>query len=652
MIEENNPLNQHITYTENTISTSMNISKSIRQKNMRILSVTKRNLSTTRMTYGELFKFQDTLPSLPVPKLEDTLSLYKESIKPFYPNGEKDAEFLNYSKVIDQFGKSEEGNELQMKLEKFAIDKRNWLSAFWDNYAYLDYRDPVSPFVSYFYSHKDFNTRVSKDQILKSTALTLRILEFMEQIENQTLEPELIKSAPFCMESFKWMFNNCRVPGDKRDTNLVYDGSKNRFMIVISNGHIYKLQTHDENNNLLNFNEVYYALKNIRENSLKRGVNKNPIGILTSSNRDEWFKNYEKLNKISIKNKVHFDSIFKSSFVLCLDDNLPNTIEAKSRNCWHGNGFNRWFDKPIQIFVAKNGSSGFLGEHSKMDGTPTLRLNDWLVGQISSFELKENDLKLPGSLPEINELNFEIDNGIKDAIATETETFNQTVNSLDIRTWQYFGFGKDDIKLFKMSPDSFVQMLIQLAYFKYTGTLRPTYESASTRKYFKGRTETCRSVSTEALKFVKDWENVSVPIEQKLESFRNAVKSHGNYIRLASSGFGVDRHLFGLKQMIGTQESGLVNEFFNNPIFNYSQYWYLSTSQLSSENFNGYGWSPVVPEGFGLAYMINKNWLHINITNHKNNPFDLKADEMAYFLTISLQELSAALKQESIKSKL
>lgn len=616
--------------------------------------MSKNSISDSNSSSGQLYKFQDNLPSLPVPKLNDTLKLYKESIKPLYPNGENDSEFIKYSKIIDDFGNSNDGLQLQSKLENFSIDKRNWLSTFWDNYAYLDYRDPVSPFVSYFFSHKDLNNLIGKNQIIKSTVLTLKVLEFMKYIETETLEPELIKNSPFCMESFKWMFNNCRIPGKSSDYNLKFNFKENRFMIVISNGYIYKLQTHNlKTDEILNFNEIFNGLNEILLNSIKRGKSINPIGILTSSNRDIWYSNFEKLKKISIINEINLNEIFKSSFVLCLDDNLPNTIESKSKNCWFGNGFNRWFDKPLQFFVSKNGSSGFLGEHSKMDGTPTLRLNNWLVEEISNYKLNFNENSK--KIPKIKELNFEINNEISNSIKNEINNFNKTVNSLDIKTWQYFGLGKDDIKTFKCSPDSFVQMLIQLAYYKYTGTLRPTYESASTRKYFKGRTETNRSVSVEALKFVKDWENVNIPIDEKLKSFRDAIKSHGNYIKLASSGMGVDRHLFGLKQMIDkstNENSDLIDNFFNNPIFNYSQYWYLSTSQLSSENFNGYGWAPVVPEGFGLAYMINKNWLHINITNYKENPFGLKVDELAYFLTLSVQELKDALSKETIKSKL
>lgn len=600
----------------------------------------------------QLYKYQEKLPSLPVPPLQHTLELYKESIKPFYKDGERDTEYINYAAIIDKFA-IDEGIKLQEKLIKFASNKRNWLAEFWDNYAYLEYRDPVSPFVSYFFNHGDvkYKNVLSNDQLLKSTFIILKVLEFSKSIEDESLTPELVKNSPFCMESFKWMFNNSRIPNAKRDINVKYDPKEGRFVIILSKGWVFKLFTHDSRNDeILSFNEIYNQLIQIEKTCNLRGENPNPIGILTSSNRDEWFENYQILSSISSQNVSNLLVINKSLFVLCLDDNSPTTIEEKSRNSWHGNGFNRWFDKPVQMFVSRNGNSGFLGEHSKMDGTPTLRMNDWLVEEMKNFKLSPSDLNRNDNIQSI-ELKFDINGKLSKEIQNQMVKFKETVGSLSIKTWQYFGLGKNDIKLFKCSPDSFVQMLIQLAYYKYTGTLKPTYESASTRRFFKGRTETCRSVSLEALQFVKDWENPTVPVERKLKSLDLALKSHNNYIRLASNGEGVDRHLFGLKQMV-EEQTPIVDKFFNNPIFNYSSYWYLSTSQLSSENFNGYGWSPVVPEGLGLAYMINSDWLHINITAFKENPMNLKPEEMAYYLTVAVNELKDALSQKKLDPKL
>lgn len=65
-----------------------------------------------------------------------------------------------------------------------------------------------------------------------------------------------------------------------------------------------------------------------------------------------------------------------------------------------------------------------------------------------------------------------------------------------------------------------------------------------------------------------------------------------------------------------------------------SCHWNLSTSQLTSEYFDGYGWGEVVEDGYGLAYMIKNNSIHINVTSMK-----LGADRLRFYLTESLKEM-------------
>jgi carnitine O-acetyltransferase len=55
----------------------------------------------------------------------------------------------------------------------------------------------------------------------------------------------------------------------------------------------------------------------------------------------------------------------------------------------------------------------------------------------------------------------------------------------------------------QVSPDSFIQQALQLAWYKDQGYVSPTYESASTRGFLHGRTETIRSVTTDSRAFVK-----------------------------------------------------------------------------------------------------------------------------------------------------
>ena len=110
---------------------------------------------------------------------------------------------------------------------------------------------------------------------------------------------------------------------------------------------------------------------------------------------------------------------------------------------------------------------------------------------------------------------FDINPTTRANIADAIAKFDATIAAHDEEIFQHYGYGKGLIKKFKVSPDAYVQMLMQLAYFKYTGKIRPTYESAATRKFLKGRTETGRTVSNESKKFVETWTNPKATNEEK-----------------------------------------------------------------------------------------------------------------------------------------
>ncbi|KAH7009051.1 hypothetical protein B0J12DRAFT_74131 [Macrophomina phaseolina] len=117
----------------------------------------------------------------------------------------------------------------------------------------------------------------------------------------------------------------------------------------------------------------------------------------------------------------------------------------------------------------------------------------------------------------------------------------------------------------------------------------------------------------------------SVPDDKCRELFRAALDAHVKYITDASDGRGVDRHLFGLKKCLQHGED--IPSIYTDPTFAYSSHWYISSSQLSSEYFNGYGWSQVVDDGWGIAYMINENSIQFNVVS-KN----LGSERMSFYL--------------------
>lgn len=544
-----------------------------------------------------MLRFEESLPKLPVPTLEETATRYLKSVHPLLST----SEFESTTKAVQEFIKPGGiGSKLQEKLISRREDPKhkNWIYEWWNDAAYLSYRDPVVPYVSYFYSHRDDRRR--RDPSKRAAAITTAALEFKKQVDSGTLEPEYMKKLPISMESYQWMFNACRVPAKPADHPVKYPASENKHILVIRKNQFFKVM-HEVDGQQLNTSELEQQFKGIYQKAEKAPA----VGVLTTENRDVWTDAREVLLKAHSSNAAALKTIEAASFVVCLDDASPVTLEERARQYLHGDGCNRWFDKPLQFIINENGTSGFMGEHSMMDGTPTHRLNDYVNELIFNNKLDFSNPSVRSNLPEPAVIKFHINKEVQSEIERAEKDFTEVIGAHELRVQAYQGYGKGLIKKFKCSPDAYVQMIIQLAYFKMYGKNRPTYESATTRRFQQGRTETCRSVSDDSVAFCKAMADPQIEPKETVALLRKAVASHVEYISAASDGKGVDRHLFGLKKLVGPNEE--LPSIYKDPTYAYSSKWFISTSQLSSEYFNGYGWSQVVDEGWGIAYMINEN---------------------------------------------
>ncbi|KAI7882364.1 acyltransferase ChoActase/COT/CPT [Lichtheimia hyalospora FSU 10163] len=558
---------------------------------------------------GPMLRYQANLPKLPVPALSATLQKYLKTVRPLVG----DEEYKRTENAVKEFETSGIGAKLQDRLVARAQDPNvvNWLEDWWLEGAYMAYRDPVMIHVSYFFYYKDDKLR--KIPAKRAAAITTAALEFKQQVVNMTLEPEYAKGEPMCMDSYKYMFNNCRIPRKPADLEVAYDPAKHSHIIAIRKNKFYVIDT-IHNGRQLSTNELEKQFERVIELA---GNEKGPaVGALTAENRDAWTEYRDALIAAHPDNKALLEKIESSSFVMCLDDNKPITRDEGSRACWHGDARNRFFDKPLQFIVFENGKAGFNGEHSCMDGTATCRLNEYVTSSIAANTVNHGPEEIRSDIPAPEEIRFNLNDQTQQAIQSAEQNADALINKHELTVLAYQGFGKDQIKKFKASPDGFAQMVIQLAYYKMFGTNRPTYESGQTRKFQRGRTETSRTVSEESIAFCKAMEDPHVSNQDKIAAFRAAVKAQGAYMGDCVNGQGVDRHLFGLKKALQSGED--TPSLFTDPNYAYSQHWYLSTSQLSSELFDGYGWGQVVDDGFGCAYMIKKKALQFNVASVKD----------------------------------
>ena len=64
----------------------------------------------------------------------------------------------------------------------------------------------------------------------------------------------------------------------------------------------------------------------------------------------------------------------------------------------------------------------------------------------------------------------------------------------------------------RLSPDAYIQMALQLAWFRTRGSFTATYETALTRLFLHGRTETIRTLTNDSCDWVRSMCDTAVSV--------------------------------------------------------------------------------------------------------------------------------------------
>lgn len=222
---------------------------------------------------------------------------------------------------------------------------------------------------------------------------------------------------------------------------------------------------------------------------------------------------------------------------------------------------------------------------------------------------------------------------MKTGIRQAKENHEAICNSLDMGMFRQDGMGKKTCKTSKISPDSIMQLGMQLAYYKQFGKFVSTYESCSTAAFRHGRTETMRPCTVHTKDFCVEVETKKNTNKTELRGLIQKCSAlHGELTKNAAMGQGFDRHLFGLRHT--AEINGKPKpELFLDPAYAMINYNIISTSTLASPNIVLGAFGPVVADGYGVAYGIQDNSLGCVVSSykpHKNNRDFVQALQDAY----------------------
>ena len=443
--------------------------------------------------------------------------------------------------------------------------------------SYLNFDNPVVLNLNPFFLLEDDPTPARNNQVTRAASLVVSALCFVRAVRKEELPPDTLKGTPLCMYQYSRLFGTARVPTENGCQIAQDSGAKH--IVVLCKGQFYWFDVLDDNADLI-MTEKDMALNlqvivdDAEETPIQEAA-KGALGVLSTENRKIWSGLRDVLTREEDSNNADCLGIVDSAlFILCLDYTEPQTSAQLCGNMLCGTSevvkgvqvgtcTNRWYDK-MQIIVCKNGSAGINFEHTGVDGHTVLRFaSDLYTDTILRFAKSINgqapslwssdspdpSKRDPDSFGEVSttphKLEWDMLPELSTALRFAETRLADLIQQNEFQTLEFTGYGKNFMTSTGFSPDAFVQMAFQAAYYGLYGRVENVYEPAMTKVFLHGRTEAIRAVSPESADFVRTFWGEN-PATQKVDALRKATQKHTAHTKECAKALGQDRHLYAL----------------------------------------------------------------------------------------------------------
>jgi len=519
---------------------------------------------------------------------------------------------------------------------------RNYIADWWEKYVYLRGRSPI-PINSNYYVMDGAGSPPTELQTARAANLVHGVMQFHRLLARDQLPPTLIRGlVPLCMDQYRRLFSTNRVPGRDCDHIKHWGSRRSKHIVVWCGGYFFHFPLYLRGRLLAPW-QIEIQLERVM-----KWVSSVPpppdherhLAALTGWQRTRWAEAREECFAEGVARRS-LEVVESALFHLVLDDARPATRTEQARLLFHGCGFNRWFDKSFTVVVFGNGKAGLNAEHAWADAPVVAHLwehtlvTEWGGRPLNAdgtpahaaygpdgrsviprnvdaeaFAEKAHAMKGPMRIA------WELPAMVVPMVARALTATRALIADIDLQVVEHDAFGKQLMKRCRVSPDAFIQLAMQLAYRRMHGKFALTYESAMTRLFRYGRTETVRPCSVESCAWVSAFIKTSGrPAASELVAlFRKAADVHQDAYKRAMAGEGVDRHLFGL--YVVSVGKGMESAFLKDAL---SEPWRLSTSQQPQQQTTawdmhspdhqhlispGGGFGPVADDGYGTSYMV------------------------------------------------
>ena len=285
--------------------------KSLNMKGYVCTGASRRCISYLNKTRIPTYHFQASLPKMPLPTLEDTISRYRYFANPMVPD--KD-DWAATQAATEEFLTS--GASLQKELEEINdANYTSWISKHWFD-MYLETRDALMINVTPQLTFKDEENPRKMEQATRAANLVVSSVRFYQTLRDEQLEPDifhtkpeksktsLFESAvslipekfsfygaylagayPLDMSQYKNLYRSTRLPRRVKDELKIFPEEEARHIIVQRGSDFFTVDVLDESGGAIDADVIEAQLRAILAKPHNSGSS---VGVLTTMNRDEW----------------------------------------------------------------------------------------------------------------------------------------------------------------------------------------------------------------------------------------------------------------------------------------------------------------------------------------------------------------------------
>lgn len=315
----------------------------------------------------------------------------------------------------------------------------------------------------------------SREYAPRGFAATMHhILHYWHLMRTETLKTNKLSNGKILSQALNRKFyNTVRVPGEQMDQivchfRTVSEGPCPDHFIIMGRGRIFKIDGVNPDGRILSPQQLMLVFLQIRGLLDTKGDEPYPVPLLTFDDRSNWAKNRTKLQNLSENNREIIRAIEESLVVTSIDENEPANYSEVSQLTVTGDMHSKWSDKSTTYVAFRNGTFGCIGEHASYDGTISIAATSFVL--MSCMEEGEPDWAAATShLPQVLELEFDLNDELRDEIDRMRVEAARMKSAIIVTTNEINDYGKDFIKTVKVHPDSYVQMILQLVYYRLHG---------------------------------------------------------------------------------------------------------------------------------------------------------------------------------------